>query len=134
MRAVYGGRGITVCGRWLESFEAFYADMGARPFPLHEIDRIDNDGNYEPGNVRWATRDIQARNHRRVRHLQMNGEVLCLSDWARRFGLSHETVSRRLARGWPLAAALSRASDRRARLHPGYRTISAQPPIAHEGL
>lgn len=60
----YGGRGITVCDRWRDSFEAFLADMGPRPSKKHTLDRLDNDGNYEPGNVAWRTYAEQSQNRR----------------------------------------------------------------------
>lgn len=63
----YGGRGITVCERWRESYLTFLADVGRRPSSKHSLDRIANDGNYEPGNVRWATRKQQINNRRPVR-------------------------------------------------------------------
>jgi len=70
----YGGRGITVCDRWKDSFEDFYNDMGDRPSNKHSIDREDNNGNYESSNCRWATKIVQANNTRSTRLLEYNGK------------------------------------------------------------
>lgn len=60
----YGARGISVCAKWRESFEAFFSHVGLRPSSKHSLDRVNNDGNYEPGNVRWTTKDVQGKNRR----------------------------------------------------------------------
>lgn len=67
--ANYGGRGITICQRWADSFEAFLDDVGRQPTAEHSLDRIDNNGNYEPGNIRWATRSAQMKNRRPVQRV-----------------------------------------------------------------
>jgi hypothetical protein len=96
----YGGRGISVCERWKESFWNFNADMGVRPTRYHTIERIDNDGNYEPGNCRWATRKEQARNTRHNVMLTIEGETMCVAAWAERVGLSSGALKYRLSQGW----------------------------------
>jgi hypothetical protein len=95
----YGGRGITVCERWA-SFENFLADMGERPAGL-SLDRIDNNGNYEPGNCRWATPKEQSSNREGTRLIAWQGETLCVKEWSRRTGVSNATILCRLARGLP---------------------------------
>src|ERR1700678_1956729 len=92
----YGGRGITVCERWVNSFENFLADMGECP-PSLTLDRIQNAGNYEPGNCRWASRREQQRNMRSNRRLTYNGRTMCAADWAIELGMSDKTFRWRLA-------------------------------------
>lgn len=106
--ADYGCRGIRVCPRW-ETFALFCVDVGQRPSAEHSLDRFpDMNGNYEPGNVRWATRHEQQRNMRRNRLLAWNGETLPLSAWAEKVGLSTTVLATRLRRGWSLEDALTK--------------------------
>lgn len=103
----YGGRGIKMCEKWINSFMAFYEDVGPRPDKDYTLERIDNDKNYEPGNVRWATRAEQGRNQRTNHVLEFNGEILTLADWAKRFDLHRTTIFSRLKAGWSIEKALS---------------------------
>lgn len=96
----YGGRGISVCERWKSDFATFLADMGPRPSPDHSIDRIKNDGNYEPDNCRWATRIEQSNNRRSSRFLTIGGETKTLAQWERQVGLNPGVLFRRLQAGW----------------------------------
>ncbi len=102
---LYGGRGIRVCERW-ELFANFIADMGMRPSSGHSIDRIDNDGNYEPGNCRWADRTTQSWNKRTNRLLTVNGEARCVAEWAKLNGIKAIVIYCRLYRGWPAHMAI----------------------------
>ena len=92
----YGGRGIRVCERWLNSFADFLADMGPRPSPDHQLERIDNDGNYEPGNCRWATRLEQARNTRRNLVIEIDGRSQSFSAWCEEIGVSGSAIYSRV--------------------------------------
>lgn len=94
----YGARGITICDRWRE-FRNFYEDMGERPEGC-SIDRIDPDGNYEPGNCRWATASQQARNRRNTVSLTIDGVTKPLCDWADEAGIKYATVYARLKYGY----------------------------------
>lgn len=101
----WGGRGIRVCDRWRDSFEAFLADMGPRPTGA-TIERRDNDSDYEPGNCVWASRQAQARNTRRNRRLTIAGTTRTLAEWCQLAGLSEATVRKRLNRGWDAGLSL----------------------------
>lgn len=102
----YGARGISVCERWM-SFPNFLADMGLRPKGL-SLDRIDNDGNYEPSNCRWATASQQRQNRRSTERYLEYGEVrLSLKDMSKKYGLSKRLLSLRLHRGMSVEKALT---------------------------
>lgn len=77
----YGGRGITVCERWLHSFENFLSDMGMSPGAGYSVDRINNDGDYSPENCRWANRNQQARNKQTTVMVTYRGETRACADW-----------------------------------------------------
>lgn len=111
----YGGRGIVVCEEWRRSYPAFLAYMGRKPTPRHSIDRIDNDGNYEPGNVRWADDVEQQANRRNTIWVTIDGTTKTLSEWARGAGLSKSVIEQRYVRGWTGAALLQPAQPRRVR-------------------
>lgn len=103
----YGGRGITVCERWNDSYANFLKDMGRAPTIKHSIDRIDNDGNYEPSNVRWATWAQQRRNSSsRLRIITFNGETKCARDWERQYGLTRGVIRQRIKLGWSIREAI----------------------------
>ncbi len=92
----YGGRGVSVCDRWLNSFENFFIDMGVRPSNEHSLDRIDSNGNYEPSNCRWATTREQSRNLRTNHWIEYNNQKLILSDWALELKTTPSNLSRML--------------------------------------
>jgi hypothetical protein len=102
----YGGRGITVCDRWRFAFENFLNDMGYRPSRQYSLDRINNDGNYEPSNCRWATAKEQCNNTRRCRMLTFNNETLTIAQWSEKLGFNRGVLLFRIRRGWSVEKAL----------------------------
>lgn len=102
----YGGRGIQVCERWLE-FGPFHEDMGERPSKDHSLDRIDNNGNYEPGNCRWATRSEQNSNRRDNVRLTLDGRTMTATQWAKHAGINPGTFRSRLRIGHTLQEAIN---------------------------
>lgn len=97
--AHYGARGIEVCERWRQSFDNFYADMGARPSPKHSIDRIDNNGNYCKENCRWATHTEQMNNTRLSKFITIDGKTRTITQWCNHFDIDPKTIYRRVKRG-----------------------------------
>ena len=103
----YGGRGISVCERWQNSFETFIAEMGQIPFVGATIDRIDNSLGYSPDNCRWSTRLQQNRNSRHNHLLTFSGKTQCLAAWAEECGIPQDRLRNRLSAGWSIESALS---------------------------
>jgi hypothetical protein len=101
----YGGRGITVCDRWLD-FANFFADVGERPKGM-TLDRIDNNKGYHPDNVRWATHKQQTETREpHDRLLTAFGKTRTVTEWAKRLGITPGVIHMRLHRGWPVEQAV----------------------------
>ena len=107
----YGGRGITICDRW-QKFLNFAEDMGFRPVGT-TLDRKNNDGNYEPGNCRWATPIEQSRNTRRNKPITIDGQTQLVTDWIEEYGIGVGTFYQRLKRGWDEQRAMTTPADSR---------------------
>ncbi len=135
----YGGRGLTVCQRWDESFAAFYADMGPRPSAGHSLERVNNDAGYEPSNCIWATDHAQTRNSRHSRVLTWLGKTQCVTDWAREYHLETKTLLERLNRQIPFPQLLdpplpTRSNLARRPLHHNGRTMWVADWARHVGV
>jgi hypothetical protein len=106
----YGGRGIAVCDRWKDSFENFYADVGNRPSSSHSLDRFpNNNGDYEPGNVRWATASQQARNKRTNLKVEFHGQKRLICELADEFNIPLSALYSRVRRlGWTVEDAVNK--------------------------
>ena len=102
----YGARGIRVCSRWSD-FSTFLSDVGFRPSPRHTLHRINNDGNYEPGNCAWVTGLVQGNNKRNNHVISWDGRSMTISEWSRELGINYRTLTARIRRGWALARALA---------------------------
>lgn len=107
----YGGRGIKVCPQWVDSFETFLKDMGPKPTEEHSIDRIDNDGNYEPGNCRWATSEEQHFNRADTVLVTARGKTMNVREWAEETGLNERTIRTRIRKGWDHERAVSTPAE-----------------------
>lgn len=103
----YGGRGIIVCDRWLNSFENFLEDMGKPNDFNASIERIDTNGNYEPNNCIWIDMENQAKNKRNNRVIEAFGKSMILADWEKETGIKRKTITKRLSMGWDVEKALS---------------------------
>ena len=114
----YGGRGITVCDRWMK-YESFIADMGNRPSPKHQLERLNNDHGYSPLNCKWATIEEQHRNQRSNVNITVNGETKVAADWASEIGVSQSVIHNRMASGMSGEEAVSRPCKSRGVIFEG---------------
>ena len=96
----YGGRGITVCDRWKNSFQNFLADMGSRLTAKHSLDRINNDGDYCPDNCKWSTNAEQQNNQRNNHLITIDDVTLTIAQWAKKMGFGKKVIGDRLKLGW----------------------------------
>jgi hypothetical protein len=101
----YGGRGISICEGWVNSFEMFLKDMGYRPNSM-TLERSDNNGNYEPSNCTWATMKKQSNNRRSNRLIEFNGETMNVKQWSEKVKIPYDTLRHRLSHGWLIEKAL----------------------------
>lgn len=97
----YGGRGIKISARWVNSFKNFYADMGPRPSPTHSLDRICNWGSYGPSNCKWSTKGEQARNRHTNLKIEYRGKRMCLAEACELAGAPYKTAQNRIKKGLP---------------------------------
>jgi hypothetical protein len=111
----YGGRGITVCKRWLgtSGFDRFIADMGPRPSKEYSIERCNNNRGYTPLNCKWATRSEQHRNTRQTRNLTFNGKTQCVQAWAEELDIKRHVIVNRLKMGWDVVRILTQPIHKR---------------------
>ena len=132
----YGGRGVSVCERWIQSFDAFLSDMGEKPSPKHSIDRFpDTNGNYEPSNCRWATMEEQQNNKTTNLILSLNGVEITVAQWAKKLGFKRSLIHGRMERGWSVEKALTTPITPNGRMitHNG-KTMSINAWAKHLGI
>lgn len=111
----YGGRGISVCARWRSSFQNFLSDLGKKPSPTHELDRIEVNGHYEPSNVKWSTRKDSKNNKRNTVRLSLGGNKHTMLEWSKILGVSYTTLRQRRAYGWSDEKILTSPVDTKCR-------------------
>jgi hypothetical protein len=113
----YGAKGVKVCPEWENSFEVFLKDMGEPPTEDHQIDRINNNGNYEPGNCRWASRKVQQNNRSNNVLITFKGETHSIAEWSKLVGIGETTLHWRMKAGWSHEKVLSTPTGVRIRKH-----------------